>query len=1108
MCEAVSQKVKQTFQKGDFSPFFVDNQLFNLSVSVFLIRLASNPAFMRAIPCFVLWLMSCLLTSATIAQQNPFSPIKGFSVFTKNDATIGAATFQGALAVGGNLNCTNSSPLVVDGSNSSFQLGGLNTALVVDKKINFEASASNKNIYVTKAINVKVGDCSNVTVWYTNPYFSPELRITPSGIDYLSVPRLQMMMPPGVSATNNPVCEDVLDFEAAFDSLQANSLAMAACTTNVVLRNSSNNQVISPADAAGKNVIVELNPGINVLNIQGSVLSAVQNLYFSPNSSVTHMVVLNVDNPGAYTIPTIINGPLYKYGIINFHNATDLTFNTGTIVGSVFAPSAKLTLGSNTNVVGQVAVKELVVSSNTVFYDEPFSGEVNLCVTAPTASFTVNNDTLCYIGNGFTFTNTTTGNTPVSYQWSFGDGTLSSLQSPVKSYSSAGDYVVTLIATNAGGSDTSTTTVTVLESPNAAFSANDTTQDLTGNAFTFTPLQGQANFLYEWSFGDGSSSSVMVPSKTYGAIGAYMVYLDAATSMGCTNKDSLEVIVTSDGISGGNNGGLESRSLGDKVSKRNYQRVKNGYVATIDYSKFPDWEENVYLKTTGQELYDMVPKALEPGDQVKVTSPNDLLNLTTAKEVLSIDFVRNNKAKAVVLGIKTYGKAYNHTKAACDRFKGAKLIGLRSINLAGYHFTRFELLQPNKTIEYVVSFVAGKKAGRPHYALQTNWAVSSFHQDDTLYAFQVWAKQPDYVYKLVADIVWNLTANRPLVQSDNADMPNVYVAYGERVKENLVLQIFAKQAGTATLVFDERVNEKANYGTREELLTLNAGINTVSLAIRDGYEYEGRMLIGNKIEDEFYMADGNWGLDYVEANTDINQNNPINNNSRVYQDDEYPVYRGLSLKATTNDYIIAYKSIRGGAEPVDLSAFKSLNFYSEGKGTVTIYLIKQGISNFKHQYKMVMNLPNGGKEYAVSLEDFYSDAYAETIDPSDVTHIMFSFSAKGGRTEDLYLFVNNIAFSKKEVVAFRKLQSKKLTVAPNPVTATFECRFDSDSERTLQLQIVDLSGRVVHSQRVDAKVGSNVIAVNTGNKYGSGSVFLLTMRGNDVKYETERIIIK
>lgn len=59
-----------------------------------------------------------------------------------------------------------------------------------------------------------------------------------------------------------------------------------------------------------------------------------------------------------------------------------------------------------------------------------------------------------------TFNDTSTNN-PVSWSWTFGDGGTSSVKNPMHTYTTPGTYTVTLIVTNAGGSATTTGSITV-----------------------------------------------------------------------------------------------------------------------------------------------------------------------------------------------------------------------------------------------------------------------------------------------------------------------------------------------------------------------------------------------------------------------------------------------------------------------------------------------------------------------------------------------------------------------------------------------------------------------------------------------------------------------
>ena len=136
------------------------------------------------------------------------------------------------------------------------------------------------------------------------------------------------------------------------------------------------------------------------------------------------------------------------------------------------------------------------------------------------------------------FTDSST-NTPTSWNWSFGDGSLVNVtnKNPVHTYAAPGNYTVSLNVTNAGGSNITTFTdyIWVGLVPIAYFSATplDGTAPLT---VTFTDGSTNAPTDYNWSFGDGSLVNVTNenPVHTYAAPGNYTVSLNASNSWGST----------------------------------------------------------------------------------------------------------------------------------------------------------------------------------------------------------------------------------------------------------------------------------------------------------------------------------------------------------------------------------------------------------------------------------------------------------------------------------------------------------------------------------------------------------------------------------------------
>jgi gliding motility-associated-like protein len=153
----------------------------------------------------------------------------------------------------------------------------------------------------------------------------------------------------------------------------------------------------------------------------------------------------------------------------------------------------------------------------------------------PVADFSA--PTVCYT-DSTQFANNS--NNYVSSKWSFGNGASSILNNPTLLYGKAKNYSVELIAESSKGClDTVTKTVTVNALPQVAFTMNDT---CFGKANTFTNNTSGASS-YDWSYGDGNSSTAQTPSHTYSKDGSFDVKLIATTSLGCQDSASNQITI-------------------------------------------------------------------------------------------------------------------------------------------------------------------------------------------------------------------------------------------------------------------------------------------------------------------------------------------------------------------------------------------------------------------------------------------------------------------------------------------------------------------------------------------------------------------------------------
>ncbi|RXA21360.1 PKD domain-containing protein [Methanosarcina sp. MSH10X1] len=145
---------------------------------------------------------------------------------------------------------------------------------------------------------------------------------------------------------------------------------------------------------------------------------------------------------------------------------------------------------------------------------------------------------------GVLFTDTSTG-TPTSWSWSFGDGTNSTQRNPVHTYSTAGNYTVTLTATNAQGTGTVTKAEYIKVGATSLPVANFWGSPVSGNAplnVTFKDNSTGSPAAWNWSFGDGTYSTVQSPKHTYSAAGNYTVKLTVSNIAGSNTKTKASYI--------------------------------------------------------------------------------------------------------------------------------------------------------------------------------------------------------------------------------------------------------------------------------------------------------------------------------------------------------------------------------------------------------------------------------------------------------------------------------------------------------------------------------------------------------------------------------------
>ncbi|HCY89939.1 MAG TPA: hypothetical protein DHV17_06745 [Chitinophagaceae bacterium] len=150
----------------------------------------------------------------------------------------------------------------------------------------------------------------------------------------------------------------------------------------------------------------------------------------------------------------------------------------------------------------------------------------------------------------FSNTSTVADGSALSYQWNFGDGNSSSAVSPGHVYASINTYTVTLTASNAAGCTDDSVRVfdAFFDKPIALFDASPD-KVCFGNAHSFTDRSTAPNSSIstrQWTFGDGTTSTDINPTKTYAQPGTYVVELVVTNPETCISdpfRDTMTVFV-------------------------------------------------------------------------------------------------------------------------------------------------------------------------------------------------------------------------------------------------------------------------------------------------------------------------------------------------------------------------------------------------------------------------------------------------------------------------------------------------------------------------------------------------------------------------------------
>ena len=562
-----------------------------------------------------------------------------------------------------------------------------------------------------------------------------------------------------------------------------------------------------------------------------------------------------------------------------------------------------------------------------------------------------------------------------------------------------------------------------------------------------------------------------------------------------------------------NQGGLESNNrLSDKINQRNYNRAK------INYSFDKTTAERVTKSTNyaqrnfnskAFQLKDLIPLNIINEESVIESTPTDLLEITNATEVYSVDYLRNNISIASILALKTENGVYEHTKYICDRLLGAELISVSTIELNEQSFIKSIIRNTDGIIEFVISLSAKKINNDQNFAIESHWNLEKYENDVTFYNFQIWSNSLDDLLLLGEEVLNLIDGQKPVSDYNNSTPPTVFVRKGKYINGILDLQIVnTNRSEIITIDGGFRNTETSNVDYLNSTIDLK-GEYITDLQFETGnlFDIGFRISDGFGTPDDLFMSDGPWGIDDSAATTKVMEYIVLPNTTE-FDSTDFPVERNVNLRATTTQYVAVYRALTPRFNAIDLSEYSNFKLRAKGTGEMQINFIKKSVSTWEEQHSTTIQLTENFQDFNIPYYDFTNSISSELV-LDDIVTVVFTMTSEDGTNVTKEMHIQDVRFSNNNTVLSVNtfdIDSTTISASPNPMDANTTIYFTANQSEKMQLVVYDVLGKIVFQSSINATTGKNQVNLNRKN-LGTGFYFCKITSSQNL-YKTLKLLVK
>ncbi len=541
-------------------------------------------------------------------------------------------------------------------------------------------------------------------------------------------------------------------------------------------------------------------------------------------------------------------------------------------------------------------------------------------------------------------------------------------------------------------------------------------------------------------------------------------------------------------VTSANDGGLESNGdLASLIAKRNFNRAKQNTFSNTKRSQAKFTPHTVALKSKATaDLSAFFPETAATGTETAfISSPDDLLGITNATSVFAVDYYASNRRVAAALATTTIGSVYDHSKTICDRLNGSELLDVRSISIRNHTLVSTKIKRASGEIEYTLTFSIKKEESENEiYSL---WNIDSYPEGDYT-NFQVWGESMTQVATIANHIIDGFLDNKPMRSHQiQHRTPDVFVQKGTYEDGKLHLAIVNKSnANSMTFSGSIRTTETAAKETMTQTIALS-GSRTEEISIDTGHLFDiGFSVAGatNTLIDALYLADGPWGIDYLEQGATVDSYT-ITAHNRSATDDTYAVERGVRAQGTVKETFNIFRNILAGDLTFDVSEYETLEFEIASNQDIEVILVTKDLEDWNDRLRFQLPKSETLQKHSISIADFSTKAVAAHA-ISEIRGVVFSIQGDYTAFTEFDTEIKNLTFTKNVVLGINDIagthKRSQIFNYPNPFTSTTTIVVPNTiNSDMITLRIIDLLGRIVREKIVAVDLTNHTIQLHAAD---------------------------